>query len=125
MIRQSPDDLDDLLPTLDPGERPTMPDGTRLATDAEVDEFLDRHTAAEYPRALPPAIEGIDDTVRRNNGARHPSFLLYLLQALAEAKVGAYPARRAVDEGHAYWRQHHILPGERRSSRPNAAENAP
>ena len=105
-------DLDDLLPALEPGEEPAALDGVGEATDLEVEAFLCLHTAEKYPRALQRAIEGIDATVRRNGGARHPSLRMYLWQALAESMVGAYPARRAVVEGYAYWQRH--VAGERR-----------
>lgn len=111
---QSHVDLDELLPELEPGEMPTAPDGTACATDLEVAEFLDRYKDCDYLRAMQRAIEGIDDTVERQGGARHPSLRMFLWQALSEAMVGAYPARQAVDDGYAYWRQRHIRLDERR-----------
>jgi hypothetical protein len=107
-------DLDDLLPGLEPGEEPRAPDGVKQATDAEVAEFLDHYQAEEYPRALVRAVEGIDGTVYRQGGARHPSLRMFLWQSLAEAMVGAYSARQAVEEGYAHWKEHHVRPGERR-----------
>jgi hypothetical protein len=114
-VMYSAADLDDDLPALEPGEEPRVPDGVTVATVAQVEEFLDRHQKCDFPRALTTAVEGIDGTVARNGGDRHPSLRLYLWQSLAEAIVGAYPARRAVDEGYAHWRETHILPGERRA----------
>jgi hypothetical protein len=112
VIRYSLAELDDLLPELALGEEPTAPEGSRLADDAEVEAFLDAHTTAKYPRALVRAVEGIDDTVRRNSGARHPSLRMFLWQALSEASVGAYSAREAAEKGYAHWQRH--VAGERR-----------
>jgi hypothetical protein len=113
VIRYSLDELDELLPELEPDEMPTAYDGIAIASDLEVDEFLDRYTANDYPQALRSAVEGIDGTVTRQGGARHPSLRMYLWQTLAEAMVGAYPARQAVDEGYEHWQRH--VAGERRS----------
>ena len=112
MIRYSLSELDDLLPELPPGTVLYGLDGTAQASDVEVAEFLDRYTANEYPRALVRAVEGIDDTVERHGGNRHKSLRLFLRQVLAEAAVGAYPARQAVEQGYERW-QRHIHDGQR------------
>jgi hypothetical protein len=112
-VRYSLAELDDLLPELDDGEEPGLPEGVELADEAKVEAFYAEHTEMRYPRALAAAIDGIADTIERQGGARHPTLRLYLWQVLSEAAVGAYPARQAVEEGYEAWKRH-LGEGERR-----------
>lgn len=104
-------DLDDLFPPLTAAKLAELEAGyseAGYATGVEVAEFLDRYTDENYLRALATAIDGMDGTMERTGGNRHKTLRMFLWQVLREAKVGAYPARRAVEDGHAAWKSRYV-----------------
>lgn len=70
--------------------------GEDAATDAEVQAFIDAHTAAARPGIVKGRVKGLLAKIEVGEG-RHTSTIPFLTGALEEARAGYYTAQTAVD----------------------------
>ena len=90
----------------------TATDATDAVSEAQVEAFLDRHTAASRDGLLRAPLNALRAKFAAGHG-RHPSTIDVLCWALCEAAAGFYSARTAVDTIEAmFWK---AVEGEKRA----------